>query len=112
MNTIAALNAVAGLLIAALSLPLILGKVPPNLWYGFRTPRTLSDPSIWYPANSYAGRWLLISGVLIALAAILLRLQPGISIEAYAYSALGVTLLTIGISVFQSFRYLSRLASK
>ena len=32
------------LLILLLSVPMILGKVPPNGVYGFRTPKTLSSP--------------------------------------------------------------------
>ena len=31
----------------ALSIPLIPGKVPPNGLYGFRTPKTLSSRDVW-----------------------------------------------------------------
>ena len=44
-----------GLLMIGLAIPLILGKVPPNSWYGFRIRLTLDDPEIWYPANRYGG---------------------------------------------------------
>ena len=40
----------------AVSVPLALGKVPPNRLYGFRTPRTLADDRVWYPVNRVAGR--------------------------------------------------------
>ena len=50
-------------LIAALSVPLILRLVKPNLIYGFRTPLTLSSPEIWYPANAFAGWALLIASL-------------------------------------------------
>lgn len=112
MTLICVINTAAGLLIAAIALPLILGKIPPNLWYGFRTPRTLGDPAVWYPANAYAGRWLFASGIIIAIAAVALLFIPNVSIEFYTYSMLAVTLLTIGLSVLQSFRYLSRLPSQ
>jgi len=112
MTSICIINAAAGLLIAALAVPLILGKIPPNPLYGFRTPRTLSDPAVWYPANAYAGRWLLGSGLSIAITAIALYLTPNIGLDVYAYSILAVTLLTIGISVLQSFRFLNRMAPK
>jgi uncharacterized membrane protein len=46
--------------IAAVALPLTLGRIPPNPYYGFRTPKTQSSPSVWYPANRFAG-WLLIA---------------------------------------------------
>lgn len=48
------------LLIMALSVPLILGKVPPNRFFGFRMSSTLESPSAWYPANRAAG-WLLLA---------------------------------------------------
>ena len=38
-------------LLIAVSIPLMLGMVPRNHWYGFRTPKTLSSDSVWYPAN-------------------------------------------------------------
>ena len=50
----------AGILLAALSIPLILGRVPPNHWYGFRTSKTLSIAKLWRASNQYAG-WCLIA---------------------------------------------------
>lgn len=112
MNSICFLNVAAGLIIAASAAPLILGKIPPNRWYGFRTPKTLRDPAIWYSANAYAGRWLLAAGLIIAAAAVALSVTPKISIEAYSFSMLAVTLLTVGVAVVQSVRYLNRLEAK
>jgi hypothetical protein len=34
-----------GLLVAALALPMMYDKIQPNGFYGFRTPRTLSNPN-------------------------------------------------------------------
>jgi uncharacterized membrane protein len=50
----------------AVALPMVLGKVPPNRIYGFRTPKTLSSPNIWYSANRMAG-WLMIAAGGLAL---------------------------------------------
>jgi uncharacterized membrane protein len=44
-----------------LSIPLILGLVPPNRGYGIRTPKTMSEPDLWYNANRFGGWALLIS---------------------------------------------------
>ncbi len=44
--------------------PLVLQRVPPNLWYGFRTRKTLSDPIIWYRANYLGGFAMLYAGIL------------------------------------------------
>ena len=43
----------SGCLLAALSIPLIMGKIGPNPWYGFRVKCTLSDPVVWYAVNVY-----------------------------------------------------------
>ena len=52
----------AGILLAALSIPLILGRVPPNHWYGFRTSKTLSSAKLWRASNQCAGWCLLATG--------------------------------------------------
>ena len=52
----------AGILLAALSIPLILGHVPPNHWNGFRTSKTLRSAKLWRAANHYAGWCLLATG--------------------------------------------------
>jgi len=73
----------AGLLAACLGLPLMLRRIPPNRFYGFRTPATLRDPEIWYPANAFAGRLLLVWGILCALVAGFAYLWPGIEKPIY-----------------------------
>jgi hypothetical protein len=69
-----------GLLLCALSLPLWLGKVKPNAYYGFRTPRVKLDPRVWYPVNRVAGRDLFLAGlamaVLSAIPGLLMSLGP------------------------------------
>ena len=52
----------AGILLAALSIPLIPGHVPPNHWYGFRTSKTLSSAKLWRASNQCAGWCLLATG--------------------------------------------------
>jgi len=61
-----------GILIIILSIPMILQKVKPNAWYGFRTRKTQSDEGIWYPANQYAGRALLFAGSVMVVGALVL----------------------------------------
>lgn len=55
----------ACVLVGVLCLPLLLQKVPPNLLYGFRTARTLSNPDIWYPANAFSAKAMLLAMVLV-----------------------------------------------
>ncbi len=65
MEFIFLVNAGMGLLLVILAIPMLMKKVKPNIWYGFRTRKTLSDERIWYMANQYAGKALLIAGGLI-----------------------------------------------
>lgn len=50
--------------ILLLALPLIFGLIPPNRVYGIRTAETLATPRLWYRANRYGGRALLMSSLL------------------------------------------------
>jgi hypothetical protein len=59
-------------LIVVLAVPLIAGIVPPNRWYGFRTPKTRSSREIWYSANRASGLYLLAAAVLAIMFNIIL----------------------------------------
>ena len=99
-----------GLFLIGLGIPLIVEKVPPNNWYGFRVAKTFSSESIWYAANRAAGYNLLWSGGAIAVTAAIVRLL---------FDRLGSTIAqTINLAVFIgallvavvcSFLYLNRL---
>ena len=101
-----------GLLFAGLSIPLLLKKVPPNPWYGFRTRLTLGDPRIWYPVNAWAARWLLWLGVgtLVAGPVSLLLAETWLPAYLLGTCALWVGAL-IGVLVL-GVRYARRLAAK
>ena len=64
------LFAAAGLLFVALGVPLRLGRVRPNFWYGCRTHQTLSDERVWYAVNRVTGRDMIVGGVVIFAAAL------------------------------------------
>src|SRR4051812_47937610 len=53
--------------LAAVCVPLIRRRVPPNAAYGFRTPKTLSNDRVWYEANAVSGRYLLLATIVSAL---------------------------------------------
>jgi hypothetical protein len=55
---------VTSLLLGALAIPLLQRKIKPNALYGLRTPKTMKNPDIWYPANAYMAKWLLGVGIL------------------------------------------------
>jgi hypothetical protein len=102
----------ASLLLIALSIPMIMGRVKPNGWYGFRTPLTLDHPEIWYPVNRYAGKWLLGLGIVIFLAAIGLPLLLDIDLDDYAIWIAVITLVGLGVAFFMGWRYSHQLAGE
>jgi len=46
-------------MIAVAAIPLVLGIIPRNAVYGFRTKKTLGDDQVWYKANRFGG-WMFI----------------------------------------------------
>ena len=98
----------AGILLAALAIPLILKKVKPNPIYGFRVSQTLNDPDVWYEVNQTCGKCLLISGCSIVAAAVLFVRIPGISIDTYALACLAVFLVTLIPGLYFCWRILPR----
>lgn len=72
----------SGLLMIALAIPMILGRVPPNPLYGLRCRETLADPVVWYRANAVSGRWLAALGASLIVLAACLAVVPRISAEA------------------------------
>lgn len=109
MSTLLAMYVIFGLLLAGLSVPLLLGKIPPNGWYGFRVPSTLYDADLWYKVNRYMARWMLAAGIITVVGAIGLYFVPGLSVDTYAWLCLLLFALAFLPGVVLSFRYLRRL---
>jgi uncharacterized membrane protein len=55
------------LLIAGLSVPLILRKVPMNSVYGVRFPQSFKSDEAWYEINAYGGKALLLATIPVFL---------------------------------------------
>lgn len=109
MEILLALYALSGLLLAGLSVPLILHKIPPNGLYGFRIPSTLENPELWYKVNAYAGRRLLVVGLGTSVGSIVLYYTMPASVDAYALSCLGLFLALFLWCIITSFLYLKSL---
>ena len=58
---------IIGALFIGISVPMVLRRIPPNQFYGFRTRKTLSDSDIWYKANKYMGRDFIVAGAAIMI---------------------------------------------
>ena len=109
MTTLLVMYVIFGALLAGLAVPLLLDKVPPNGWYGFRVPSTLYNPDLWYKVNRYMARWLLAAGIVTMVGAIGLTFVPGLSVDAYAWLCLLVFSAAFLPGLVLSFRYLRRL---
>jgi hypothetical protein len=106
MEILLALYAIGGMVLAGLSVPLILQKIPPNSLYGFRIRSTMEDPRLWYQINAFAGRRLLVVGLGTALGSIILFYTTSQNIDTYAMSCLGVFLALFLWAVISSFIHL------
>jgi hypothetical protein len=62
--------AIPALLLFLVSVPLVMGLIPRNRLYGFRTKKTLSDDGIWYPVNRFAGVAIVIASVVYVVVAV------------------------------------------
>ena len=111
MLTLMLLYISSGLLLAALSIPLIRRKIKPNGLFGFRVSATMENPELWYKVNEFAGRRLLVVGIAIALGALLLYVWPGLNltVDSYALSVMGVVFGLLIWAMITSFLYLKSL---
>lgn len=112
MTTLLILHVASGVLLMALSLPLLWEKVPPNGLYGFRVKATLENPQIWYAANKFAAKRMLAAGAVFVAAAVILYFIPGIGVDTYAIGCLVLFAVPFIIGLVQSLRYVKSLAQQ
>ena len=99
-----------GLLEIGLSIPLILEKVPPNPWYGFRVKKTFSSEEIWYKANRYLGRDLLVAGLILVISVLMLSMFAGrLSNYTIIWICVALVIIPLLIVVIRGFLYLNKL---
>jgi len=106
MTTLMLLYVIGGIVLVALSLPLLWEKVPPNPVYGFRLSATMNDPQVWYATNKYGTKRLMVTGISTVVAAAIFYFIPGITVDGYALACLFVFTLVFTIGVVQSLRYM------
>ena len=92
------------------SIPMALGKVKPNRFYGFRTPKTLSSPAVWYPANRACGQYMIIASA-VSLVFNLSYWLPhrDLPIPALVLPMAAATVIPMLVSVVASMRFLKKL---
>lgn len=87
------------LITIATAIPLVFQKVPPNLFYGFRTPKTLATPDVWYRANFLGGVNLLVASVLCLLVNALISISLEHSVAILVELGVLVAAMTIAMIV-------------
>jgi uncharacterized membrane protein len=99
-----------GALFVGLGYPLKLGRVPPNHFYGFRTPRTLTNESTWYEVNRVIGIDMIRGGVvIIAASLVIFALSRSIGTELGIMVLLGITISVAVYMTIHGFSVLRRM---
>jgi len=109
MLTLLVLFLVCGGILVIVALPLLANKIKPNPIYGFRISPILENVDLWYPVNQYFAKWLLAAGLVTCLASTGLFFWPGISLDIYSLSCLGIFLVPFILGVLQSWKYSKKL---
>ena len=55
---------VACIALGLLSVPLALGRVPPNAYYGFRIAATRASPEAWFRVNRFGGIGMVLASLI------------------------------------------------
>ena len=58
-----------GIASIAVSIPMILRRVPMNRWYGVRTRRAFASDEAWYEINAFGGKAFFLFGLFLAAVA-------------------------------------------
>ena len=99
----AIINIGVALLLAGLSLPLILRKVPMNRFYGVRFPQSFKSNEAWYEINAYGGKALLIATIPILLAGLYGLLAAPNPSGPYSLICAGVLVLSVMLASLASY---------
>ncbi|MBD3369861.1 hypothetical protein GF402_05800 [Candidatus Fermentibacteria bacterium] len=98
------------LVMIPVGVPMMLRKIKPNVIYGFRTRKTLSDQTVWYEANAYAGKAMVIAGMVSLVGLLVLYLLRD-SFGIWMFNILGwvAVLVPLAWMTIASFVHLSKL---
>jgi uncharacterized membrane protein len=61
--------AIPALLLFLIAIPLAIGLIPRNRFYGVRTPKALGDDKVWYPVNRFGGFSIMLASLVYAAVA-------------------------------------------
>ena len=82
-------------------IPLMIGVVPPNPYYGWPTRRSSSKPDLWRQGNMFFGRAVVIA---CALAALAIMAYNGTWLRS-GFAQLFVVIIAVGAAAAATFVY-------
>lgn len=99
-----------GVLVIGVSIPLLLGKVRMNRWYGTRLPAAYKSEAHWYRINRYGAMQMIAYGVVLALLGVFILLNPPRLGSVWFVMALAAPGLLIIPMLIMLLRYAKRLS--
>ena len=101
---------IIGVAFILLGIPLLLKKVKPNWFYGFRTPTSVKNKDLWYKVNKQVGREFIIAGIIVILGSIfMLIFQPLLTIIQIIIISLILVHLSMIIIIYRGVFLLRKL---
>jgi SdpI/YhfL family protein len=100
-----------GVLAIGLSIPLLLGKVRMNRWYGARLHAAFASEAHWYRINRYGAVQMITYGVALGLLGVVVLLnppRPGSLWFVMAAAAPGVLVIPMLVMLLRYAKRLSR----
>tara|TARA_R110001592_G_scaffold44644_4_gene143393 strand:+ start:13845 stop:14174 length:330 start_codon:yes stop_codon:yes gene_type:complete len=104
---LALINLVVASLVGFLCMPLLLGKIRMNQWYGMRVSAAFRSNENWYRINSWGARCFIAWSVVLALLSICILLST--SLNQTIGKADGFFAMIYLIPVYQTWRFSTQL---
>jgi uncharacterized membrane protein len=110
--TLALSYTLGGLLIVALAIPLVQGRVKRNALYGIRLPQSLKSDNAWLAINRFGGKSLIAWSTIMILAGVACFFIPLQSNTALTIAIGFVPFVCIGGSLIQTWRFARSYAAR
>jgi hypothetical protein len=83
------------------AIPLMIGIVPPNPYYGWPSRRSASKPDLWRQVNMFAGRAVVVA---VAIAALAIMAYNGTWLKS-GWAQLFLVIVALAVAVAATFWY-------
>ena len=97
-------NIFCAILFIAISIPLVLGKIPMNSFYGVRLKKSYDSEENWYKINKYGGKQLIIWSIPLFIIGIITLLSSPIDSNLLKIIIVCFPLIVL-IPAYTSYRY-------